>query len=990
MNPNSEQLLAIESDEGTLLGAGAGAGKTFVIVEHFFKFIDRRFEGNWERVLKKELEVEKVLRSMVVITFTVKASEELFERLKKRSLSYAEQKPWGIFVKEKIECVFIGTIHSLCYSILSERNIKETSLFEVVDSFIIESKLRKILKAFFEQSTERSDIRYFNLLEKSILEVYSDPLKRVFWEENLSPEKKQDEFYNFLSMYDFSRFELVELEKKLKWLDLYNQFTLVAQENLHHKSKEKFSAIFQDFKRMPPLKEGSVDDGVYQNYQVIKAFKKDFLDLLENEKHNSENIESKNKVQELLVRALLFIGKYYFDDLKISFSDLEYLFLKFRKSMKLDFKKVIIDEYQDVSLAQKNIFEVLCSGDLSRLFCVGDPKQSIYSFRGSEVEVFNDAKKELNFLELKSNYRSYQKIVNFNNEFFANVLSEKSLQNPELSYEGLVQFVHTEENDETQAILSEILIDIESTEIQSIAVLYKFMRPAFSVIDGLMAQNISFETRLKVEHSEEPIFSIFSFLIDFLSEKRDFTLTFEFIKSYLIYLDDSSEIPSENCLVVFKNSYQRVGLYNSFTGFLSDIGLYISYSDVVLSKISMLCRNYIEDIKEIYHGLKKIKLDQIQIDFHGNSEKTISIISVHSSKGLEYDSVILGGLCSNNRGRNDRKTIGKNRDYFSFLNQKDEVIQATPLYVQGLVDKIKEQEESLRLLYVACTRAIKKLSFILEKKEKVSEKSWGGIILNNLPTSSLYQSKDYEALSREKKSLEIPFLKRTDLGLSANTYTQKSFFLPELSVTKLSIVGECPRKFYFQEILKIEQSSLEDFGVEAKIKVDESSISSDERGTQIHSEISEMITKKVTPPKGNKILEYIFNLLKDYTDWKLISEQPIKFEILNYMVNGTIDLVLEKNTECELWDYKTGKFKNDQQYHSQIILYGHALTKKNNLIQELTTKIIYVDEQKIVEKIYTKEELEIQALAILDKTQMFDQKNLAFCSECTFQNICEK
>ena len=65
------------------------------------------------------------------------------------------------------------------------------------------------------------------------------------------------------------------------------------------------------------------------------------------------------------------------------------------------------------------------SGETGKLFLVGDPKQSIYRWRGGNVEQFIDLLSQKSpfqiksqILTLKKNYRSSKKIVNFNNTFF--------------------------------------------------------------------------------------------------------------------------------------------------------------------------------------------------------------------------------------------------------------------------------------------------------------------------------------------------------------------------------------------------------------------------------------------------------------------------------------------------------------------------------------------------------------------------------------------
>ncbi len=107
------------------------------------------------------------------------------------------------------------------------------------------------------------------------------------------------------------------------------------------------------------------------------------------------------------------------------------------------YRHFFIDEFQDTSQMQWNnliplIDNALSSedllGDRGTLMVVGDPKQSIYRWRGGKAEQFIALGKEHNpfsnpdkeILNLVTNYRSYSQVIDFNNEFF-NVLSQEFL-----------------------------------------------------------------------------------------------------------------------------------------------------------------------------------------------------------------------------------------------------------------------------------------------------------------------------------------------------------------------------------------------------------------------------------------------------------------------------------------------------------------------------------------------------------------------------------
>src|SRR5699024_11178786 len=106
-----------------------------------------------------------------------------------------------------------------------------------------------------------------------------------------------------------------------------------------------------------------------------------------------------------------------------------------RKKYQNRFKYFMIDEFQDTNELQKNIFYKLASDkkplDKENLFIVGDPKQSIYGFRGADIDVFYDTMEDISkydsdaIITLKRNYRSVDTVLNFVNSIFSNLMKDK-------------------------------------------------------------------------------------------------------------------------------------------------------------------------------------------------------------------------------------------------------------------------------------------------------------------------------------------------------------------------------------------------------------------------------------------------------------------------------------------------------------------------------------------------------------------------------------
>ena len=157
------------------------------------------------------------------------------------------------------------------------------------------------------------------------------------------------------------------------------------------------------------------------------------------------------------------------------------------------FKYVMIDEYQDTSKSQHELIKLL-AGNSGNLCVVGDDDQSIYKFRGANVEnilTFDKYFKNTKIIRLEQNYRSTKNILDAANSVIKNNISRKSKTLWTNSEEGekVRLFVGYSEHDEAGIISSEILKRVENGENYSdFAILYR-MGSQSGVIEKLLNRN---------------------------------------------------------------------------------------------------------------------------------------------------------------------------------------------------------------------------------------------------------------------------------------------------------------------------------------------------------------------------------------------------------------------------------------------------------------------------------------------------------------------
>ena len=119
-SPNEEQKIGIEHNGNFLLQAGAGSGKTFVLIEHVVYKVKNFIYAN-KKLVEKEFEeaLKSYLSSIVIMTFTKKAVGEIIERINDtfdlKSKNEDELKKYWVMAKDNIQFLTVSTIHGFCF-----------------------------------------------------------------------------------------------------------------------------------------------------------------------------------------------------------------------------------------------------------------------------------------------------------------------------------------------------------------------------------------------------------------------------------------------------------------------------------------------------------------------------------------------------------------------------------------------------------------------------------------------------------------------------------------------------------------------------------------------------------------------------------------------------------------------------------------------------------------------------------------------------------
>ena len=512
------------------------------------------------------------------------------------------------------------------------------------------------------------------------------------------------------------------------------------------------------------IKEFNLDKDQYKYKSIfsrISSMKNSFItpnNYLNNEELLlSDKISNRSKFYQIYneyVERCFKAGAMDFDDLLLKTNELLNSYPDTLSKYQNIFKYILVDEYQDTNHSQYLIIRAL-SDKFQNICVVGDDAQSIYSFRGANINNILNFQKDFpdsKIFRLEQNYRSTKNIVNAANSLIENNQKrlKKNVWTENESGEKISVNKLLTDGEEGRFVASSIFENKMQSQLQNsdFAILYRTNAQSRSFEDALRKKNISYRVygglsfyqrkeikdvlaylRLLINPDDEQAFKrIINFPARGIGQttlnkiaveaKNSSVSDYIFIKDLL----KSSEIlnnSTKNKLLDFvimiesiKNKIEHADVFDITKEVLKQSGLYNLYkNDESLEGI-----NRIQNIEELLNGIKDFVenneksqasvssfLQDVALatdqDNDTNDNNKVSLMTVHLAKGLEFPYVYIVGLEENL--------------FPSAMN----------------LNSRTELEEERRLFYVALTRAEKKiyLSYVLSRyrwgKPVDSEKS---------------------------------------------------------------------------------------------------------------------------------------------------------------------------------------------------------------------------------------------------------------------------
>ena len=908
----------MSSTTSELLKAGAGSGKTTSLVD---------------RVFKTSLELlEDPYKKIVVCTFTKKSTAELKERLIKKA---CEAQNEALMEYLSSPSLLISTLHGVFGQFLKKYSFHEgvDPSFQILpkqeEDGISSNILKEILKNY--DKTVLKNQGFKDIL--TMCQAYS--LSRDAFGEALKPFHKEEVREIYTDFYKKIKAHSPE-DKVFKELSLRpEQFCIEELSKEALKTLKEFFST-QDRKKISQQLSYKAWENVHEHYQYFKPIFENFYELLFLEKQK---------------KSLL------------SYSDLEALCLKIttkKPELAKDFSKQyqywFIDEYQDTSPLQVKILKNLVGK--SQEFCVGDPEQSIYLFRGARAEVFKEKEKTSKKLPpLSYNYRSNGSLVSFFNDFFSHLKPPIQIgREGTFSYEPVVtvgRFALKE--DEAQQLVSQVLKIKNKNQEHSICVLCRTRDKAYEVAKLLKRHQInSFLNLSETFYEKRVVIDALSFL-KFLVNPHNHENLLLLLRSpwcrisdqdLVSYLDkaqnslwkelENVQNPVVEALKMALEKTQQKGLSFGFEWGLLKLGFldFSSHLDPSGSHERALWR--------VLYGLKKQEsspnfnalsfIQDLKSDTAAESEDmvdvdVVQVMTIHAAKGLQFDHVLIPNLSQSPVSHREQILFDEEKKRWSVKAFDFSGREKTYLLPdKSILDKKKEEEskEEKRIFYVAFTRA--KESLYLSWSGRANANCVGRHIIS-------YFEKIPQGV-HEKKNYKLQVMDKCEETSEAFDGKKKKEFMEPLEAVEVFIKKqETPPLF-----LKPSQRDMKSIPPETLVHAAQ-------RGLKVHK-LLEVLSyekdfdlskaawiSKEERPSFEKARDYVLNLenppLKKFLTLNQgHSEWGFQLEIKGRILRGRVDFWAEDEDSIWIIDYKSGDEKLIDETFLQLEYYALFFHRK--------------------------------------------------------------
>ena len=733
------------SGKNIIVSAGAGSGKTAVLSE---------------RVLHK-IEEGTHVNELLILTFTRAAADEMKDRIRKKISGKEELKKELTLLNSS----YITTFDSFALSVVKKYHylLNITDNINITDESIVKIQNKKILDEIFERS-------YKNIRFQELIKKYCIKTDKVLKENILSIALKIDGFIDPFGFIDnvYNNFfnennvdnllktyeSIINDLKKTIELEIENMSLYFDSDYIEKVNDVVYNILNADIDelhlystvKLPTVPRGSSEEAKASKDSLKKACDKllsygnyGTINDIKNDIYSTK--DTVLTILDIIKEFLLEIEKYKKENDIYTFNDISKLSIKIlkeneniREELKNSFKEIMIDEYQDTNDVQETFIGMISNNNV---YMVGDIKQSIYRFRGSNPEIFKE--KYSNYskdiggykIDLIKNFRSRSEVLDNINKIFC-LIMDYNLGSAEYSVSHQMVYGNTAYDTEK--------VDGFNYNFRVLEYLNKQKESGFSDIE-VEIFTIAKDIKNKLDNN----FQVF--------DKEDGKLRNATYNDFVIILDRSK----------YFDDFKKIFEYFDIPLTILKDGKLNSTTDILL-------------IKNLVDFIIKIKEDVYDIDFK------YDFISIARSFLYEYSDEYIFDIVINNKIKettiyNDLSTLSDKLNSYTSSLLFNDILDVTDFY--NKLNKVGDYEEvNVRLKTInSLSSSLSSLGLsIMDFRDYLTD-----IIENDEDIKYATYTKEGNSVKiltiHKSKGLEYPICYFADLDHEFNTSELKDKFI---------------------------------------------------------------------------------------------------------------------------------------------------------------------------------------------------------------------
>jgi ATP-dependent exoDNAse (exonuclease V) beta subunit len=438
-----DQIAAVYADVNCIVSAGAGSGKTTVLSYRFLRLV---------------LEAKATASEILTLTFTRKAAREMHQRIHRLLLSCKDD-PVIAAQLAQFDQAPISTLDSFCSSIVRSSSVS----YGIAQDFAIDDEqnlanARQCAMRLLDDENRSEGAKLVSTLY-SPEDLIDSVLVPLLTQHYYLPQKVDEDAQTIIIEAVASRYE----QLKVSFAALLQRYSLLGDSSKTVQGVREDAVLLLDgiasssdeqelFALLSsPVGFRSIRGGKSEDLLFIKDTYASYLEMRRLLCLALAVLNGREQLQSIVTFVQQLVEEYQKEKRKsgmLTFSDVSSLAVEIlkqnkalRKYFKQRFRYIMIDEFQDNNEQQKELLYLLAERlesegegipkaselEPDKLFFVGDEKQSIYRFRGSDVRVFKRLSGELasvggKSIELATNYRSEPALIEWFNTLFPSIM----------------------------------------------------------------------------------------------------------------------------------------------------------------------------------------------------------------------------------------------------------------------------------------------------------------------------------------------------------------------------------------------------------------------------------------------------------------------------------------------------------------------------------------------------------------------------------------